>query len=201
MRYIKITDYVKNLTREEIDWFDDFISGGFENQQRPDLERGLLLYAIAKKLNAKRCLDIGTAGFFSARAMAKWCFTDTIDIIGEMPKKPFKNITFIKGKSQDIVPKLDKYDVCFIDGDHFYEGVKQDIQNCKDKCRIIVCHDYGNEKWVTKAIDEELNNFILILEDRMWFGAPYENGQDKNGNDIDYGVVVYDKNNLLGDEL
>ena len=38
--------------------------------KRPDLERGILLYAFIKRNNLKRALDIGTAGWFSALSMA-----------------------------------------------------------------------------------------------------------------------------------
>jgi len=192
---INIKDVVK-LTKEENDWFDKhLIIGGFANPGRPDLERGLLLYYLAKKNKAKRCLDIGTASFFSAKAMAKsGAIVDTIDIEGEKPTDEglYKNINFIKGDSKEIVPNLKhQYDLTFIDGDHEYETVRQDIINSQKISKIVVCHDYGNLEGPTMAIDEIIQPKEMIICDRMWYGAAYENGIDKNGEKINYGIVVW----------
>ena len=204
MRIININDYVK-LTKKEVDWFDKelFFGGGIKSQNRPDLERGMLLYYLCKKLKVKRALDIGTAGFFSARAMAKHgCQVDTIDIEGEKdPNDGWDNINFIKTDSKSFLPyaitQEFKYDLIFVDGDHSYEGVKSDLHYAKMLSKVIVAHDYGNLDDPTRAIDEELADFDLILEDRMWVGAPYENGYDKSGTKIDYGVVVSGYKNEL----
>jgi len=196
MRIYNINDYVK-LLKSEVDWFDkNLIYGGIKSQQRPDLERGLLLYYLCQKIKAKKVLDVGTAGFFTARSMAKYgCQVDTIDIKGEKdPRDGWNNINFIKGRSQDLMVEMiaagDRYDLIFVDGDHSYEGVKQDLKCAKRLTDVIVAHDYGNLDGPTRAIDEELESFDLVLEDRMWKGAPYENGYDKNGNKINYGVAV-----------
>ncbi len=37
------------------------------------------------------------------------------------------------------------FDLCFIDGDHSYEGVLNDYNLFKDKCKIYVFHDIVNE--------------------------------------------------------
>lgn len=193
---ININDYVK-LTKKEVDWFQENMFD-IKSQNRPDLERGFLLYYLCKKIKAKKVLDIGTGGFFTARSMAHYgCHVDTIDVKGSKdPKDGWDNINFMLGRSQDymkgMIERGEKYDLIFIDGSHSYEDVVIDIQNAKKLTNLIVCHDYGNLNDITMAVDENLDNFDLILEDRMWKGAPYENGYDKNGNKIDYGVVICD---------
>ena len=56
-----------------------------------------------------------------------------------------------------------QYDLIFIDGDHSYDGVKEDLNNWWAKCNTLFCgHDYMLEKtvWggvecgVKKAVDE-----------------------------------------------
>lgn len=197
MKYINVKDFVK-LSKEDIDNVERLTGTTWGDIKRPDLERGLVLLSLCRELKAKRCLDIGTAGFFSAKCMAlSGAVIDTIDIKGEQPSQEgiYEKINFIKGDSKEIVTKLDfEYDVCFIDGDHSYETVRVDIRNCKKKCKVIVCHDYGNLTDVTRAINEEIDVKEVIIEDRMWFSGPYENGIDRNRQKIDYGLVICRKN-------
>jgi hypothetical protein len=50
-------------------------------------------------------------------------------------------------------------DFVFIDGDHSYEGVRQDITNWLPKVRrggTLAGHDYGNSESVRRAVDELL---------------------------------------------
>ena len=78
-----------------------------------------------------------------------------------------ENIEIIKAFSNDqtIINKfMDGYfDVIFIDGDHSYKGVKEDLNNWWDKCNTLFCgHDYmlsktvwnGVECGVKQAVDE-----------------------------------------------
>lgn len=202
---IKDLQIIKDVDQEVIDWFDkELVIGGWKNPARPDLERGLLLYAICKKLNAKNVLDIGSANFYSAKAMAKWgCKVLTIDI---KPQKLRGNdelhplITHLAVDSTKLLPLLkDKqFDLIFIDGSHDYEPVKQDISNSMRLSDTIVCHDYGNIPDVTKAINEIIKPTYYIADDRLWYGAAYEkSGIDKGGEPINYGLVIHDSNNLL----
>lgn len=207
MKIINIKDYANNITKRESKWFDEnLVYGGWKNPKRPDLERGILLYSICKKIKAKYCLDIGTATYFSAKSMAKYrCKVDTIDnepkLFGKNEELMPKIVSYIYD-SKELLPKFIKeerrYDLIFIDGDHSYEGVKADIINSMKLSDIIVCHDYRNIVGVTKAIDEIIKPSYYIIEDRMWFNSCYENGIDRNGKKIDYGICIFDKFNKLG---
>jgi len=190
MKYTNIKDIIK-ITDKEMAWFEEMCPSSFADARRPDYEKWMLLYYLAK--GKKTCLDIGTGGGYSARAMAyAGCEVDSIDINNDNHQE--EKINFIKGKSQDKIPNK-KYDLCFIDGDHDYIGVKADLMICKEKCDVIVCHDYNdpNLPGVTKAINEEIDVKETIICDRMWYNAPYEKGFDKNGKKIEYGLVIWRK--------
>lgn len=84
--------------------------------------------------------------------------------------KSFKNnpkVEIIRSFSnnKEIINKFENnyFDIIFIDGDHSYEGAKEDLNNWWSKCNTLFCgHDYMLEKtvWngvecgVKKAVDE-----------------------------------------------
>lgn len=84
------------------------------------------------------------------------------------------NIVKLKGFAQDIVKWWDTpVDVVYIDGDHAYEAVKQDIQQWRGyvvKGGIIAGHDYGPErtKGVRQAVDELLGPLAAYFGDMTW---------------------------------
>lgn len=65
----------------------------------------------------------------------------------EYTKQYPKRFTFLKGMTDDVLPTLKPvYDFIFIDGDHSYEGCKQDILNCQKLLTpkgVILLDDYG----------------------------------------------------------
>jgi predicted O-methyltransferase YrrM len=65
----------------------------------------------------------------------------------EYTKQYPKRFTFLKGVTDAILPTLKpEYDFIFIDGDHAYEGCKQDILNCQKLLApggVILLDDYG----------------------------------------------------------
>jgi len=66
-------------------------------------------------------------------------------------------------------------DFCFIDADHSYEGVKNDIKHWKDKVKeggYLCGHDWGNLKKgnVQKAVEEFFDQKDIILDcNSTWF--------------------------------
>lgn len=65
------------------------------------------------------------------------------------------------------------FDLVFIDGSHFYEDVRDDIEAWGDKVRdggILCGHDYGNREGVKRAVDEKFRSEQLITgRDNTWF--------------------------------
>jgi|SRR3990167_2280552 len=205
VRKIDIKDFLIErgweLTDKEKALFERATGGLTKDRpsKRPDLERGILLYAFIKRNNLKRALDIGTAGWFSALSMAiAGAWVVTLDVKPTSPGNwgvfnAYRDRVFqVVQRSQDYLNNRDStWDIIFIDGDHFYEAVKRDCELVKGKFRYLLCHDYGNIGETTKAINEVLGPpETLIITDRRWFGAPYE---EKPLSDFDYGIALYEK--------
>jgi predicted O-methyltransferase YrrM len=70
-----------------------------------------------------------------------------------------------KGTSRDFAEHFDgTIDLLFVDGDHTYEGVKEDIQQLLPRTKedaYILFHDYGNPCGVKDAVDEYVERGML----------------------------------------
>ena len=131
-----------------------------------------VMYTITRAFQVKRVLEIGTHQGASAITFCQaildnkyipeiWTLDNWIGIERNEQSKNLKSkaenyikksgfnkyINMIEGDSKIIVPltfsKIGKVDLCFIDGDHNYEGVMADYQNCKDYTSLILFHDTG----------------------------------------------------------
>ena len=84
--------------------------------------------------------------------------------------------TIHEGLTNDIVkeiPKLTDFDLIFIDADHSYEAVKQDIENWLPKLKkggTICGHDYGNWEGVGRAVNEKWVAGVRVND--IQFGIP-----------------------------
>lgn len=126
-----------------------------------------LLKALAKRYDKCQYLEIGTwrgESVANVSSVAQQCVT--IDLpdkelikfggfnsehlkLRAFFSKELKNVTHIKHNSItfDYSSLGKKFDLIFVDGDHRYEGVKNDTKNVfkllKDDNSVIVWHDYG----------------------------------------------------------
>lgn len=92
----------------------------------------------------------------------------------------FQNLRVIRATSKEAreVLKDEKFDMIFIDGDHSYQAVKDDIAMWKDKAKTLLCgHDYCLP-WpsVMKAVDESIEKSGVIQDGSIW----YKNIEDES---------------------
>jgi len=129
-----------------------------DNWQMNDSER-LSMAAVLQRLKPRCAIEIGTykGGSLSLlRQFATSVFS--IDIDPEVAEKfsGFKNVTFLTGRSQELLPVLlDELDAAgmpvsfvLVDGDHSANGVRQDIELLLDYVpkvpMVVMIHDGFN---------------------------------------------------------
>lgn len=88
-------------------------------------------------------------------------------------KAKYNNIVKIRHYSYDAVRIFDNkcFDIVYIDGEHSYNAVKQDIQLYLPKCKYFISgHDYWLKKFpgVVKAVNECLGKPDKIFKDSSW---------------------------------
>lgn len=181
---------------------------------RPNYERGLLIYSLIRHYKVKSYLEIGFGRGYSAFCAAKAMEEDGLDgkiitidpnfdknhlqnLSKIFPKSWFEKIEFVQARSEDALPKLDSFDMIYIDGDHTYEAVKKDWELCKDKWnKVCLFDDYHlptkNEKDIecARVIDQiENNTKELVIADRRIF----VDDRGMKDEEIDYGQVIMTK--------
>ena len=128
-----------------------------------------IMYAVARAIQATRIVEIGTNRGFSATVFCQavidnkqtpQIFTiddweinpQTLDMAKDLfAKTGFgKYIEIVIGKSQDVLlnllNRISKVDLIFIDGSHKSEDVITDFRNAKDYTDYILLHDTGEGK-------------------------------------------------------
>ncbi len=79
----------------------------------------------------------------------------------------------IRKKSEDAINDVKELDIVFIDGNHSYDSVMQDINLWHGKVReggILAGHDYGvpGLEGVKKAVDKSFGDDVFIGSDYTW---------------------------------
>jgi hypothetical protein len=90
-------------------------------------------------------------------------------------QKKHKAVCKYKGISSDFsaLPEFNKVSMCYIDGCHTYDAVKNDIKFWLHRCEHAICgHDYGfKNHWlspVTDAVDEMVGKPDRVFSDDSW---------------------------------
>lgn len=92
---------------------------------------------------------------------------DSLRLCIDALKRSGYDAQFVKGHSQSgsviaAVRSLGPFDAVFIDGDHTYEGARQDWKNFGKAARIVAFHDIAWEK----PEDYKLNKLVEVP--RLW---------------------------------
>lgn len=86
--------------------------------------------------------------------------------------KGFNNIIKLKNKFENIYKELPELDMIYIDANHEYEFIKQDILNSIKIVKsggIIAGHDYRKPNGVVKAVNEIFGKPLEIFSDTSWY--------------------------------
>lgn len=183
---------------------------------RSNYERGILIYNLIRQFNLTSFLEIGFGRGYGTFCAAK-AFHDsgvkgkivTIDpalderyvqaLQQVLPTGWFSYVNFMKGRSQDVLPKLDeKFDFVYIDGDHSYAATKSDWEMTKEKFNnFLLFDDYHLPSKADKGtiqcsqlIDEidDPSKELIIMDRRMFF-----DDRQVPDDQVDYGQVLLTK--------
>ena len=103
---------------------------------------------------------------------------DAAEALARKEVRPFGRRAVIwKTSSREAVEQFDEgsLDFVFVDGDHSYEGVRDDIKLWRSKIKPggwICGHDYtreGKRPGVTRAVDEAFGEGVETDSDSTWF--------------------------------
>ena len=162
--------------------------GGLDCKQYPDELAKLLVFLYKNKNDINSYCDIGPhkgGTFYVIDSFLRSVNPDmgnslTLDLRSTILKYGFKKykkeyskVDFLQIDSSKFIPSQ-KYDFCFIDGDHRYKSVKYDYENMKKYCKIICLHDikltvkrYNGAKKLWKEI-KGLKKIEFLNEDKRF---------------------------------
>jgi|WetSurSiteA1Bulk_404760.scaffolds.fasta_scaffold11875_4 predicted O-methyltransferase YrrM len=150
-------------------------------------ERYDILTDLIKKINARKIAEVGVSRGMCARQIISKCDLDKYYMIDPDPHEVFeyeavfrgyKHAIFLRLPSTRAVRCIDdgELDLTFIDADHGYESVKEDIKLWMPKIRkngILCGHDYHqSDSGVIRAVDELLPSRNLETENdgnQVWW--------------------------------
>jgi glycosyltransferase involved in cell wall biosynthesis len=134
----------------------------------------IFLYGITRLLRPNLVLEIGTNTGVSSIVFASALRDSNIagkvvtmdynkDVL-ETAKVQIKGedldvfVEIYEGESLEVLPRILKkynyFDLCFLDGNHYYDIVKEEFEQVKNHCRYILLHDSQSFEGVNKFVEE-----------------------------------------------
>jgi len=109
---------------------------------------------------------------FQKRTNEEWntIYADACKMTRFFPQLHVLKLT--SSKASELLPRK-YFDLVFIDADHRYESVRNDIKNWLPLIKsngFLTGHDYGHPNFpgVKKSVDEYFGDSIMIRGDRVW---------------------------------
>jgi precorrin-6B methylase 2 len=153
------------ISEEAIDFFRSLVE-----KRANFLEIGTFDGVVISKL----CKEFPQSTFYSIDSFEKAHATDGghIECVLENTQG-CDNFVFLKGRSQNIVPLFESniMDAIFIDGDHSYEAVLEDIRNCYRIAKdggCIILHDYNLETVQHAVADSMFKDQNPLVVKDLW---------------------------------
>lgn len=128
------------------------------NQWQMAIGQRAALEGLLAQLRPGVAVEVGTAqGGSLGRIAAHSKHVHSFDLGFQVDRSSFSNVTFHEGDSHELLPRVladlhadgQNVDFALVDGDHSYEGVKQDLEHLLDSDAVsrtvIVLHDAMNE--------------------------------------------------------
>jgi predicted O-methyltransferase YrrM len=189
-----IKEEIKKLGSDSVKMFDGQFEGGIYLQQNLDEISETIDFLLKNNHKFENLLEVGAAAGGNSKVFSLFLNIKNIRIIDDnnhskhiYRKEVLKNLDVEEfvGNSQSkeafewIKNKNEKYDIVYIDADHSYEGVKNDINNYYKFVKnggFIIFHDhispiYG--QFISRAIEEFLEsneNFKKVFSSEYKFG-------------------------------
>jgi predicted O-methyltransferase YrrM len=129
------------------------------------------IFLESKKFNSITCLDMWAAGYDNNDSSSSK-MDGVEEEFDSLAKTSNGIIKKVKNSSEFITELFEdnSFDFIYIDGNHTYEWVKQDIQKSLPKLKsggFIAGHDY-NWSGVKAAIDETIGDVDCSFQDTSW---------------------------------
>jgi hypothetical protein len=173
----EIYETVLSAGSDDLNWFGGRYEGGVYLQQSPGEFSSLILFLLDK--NIKNYLEIGAASGGCVYLMDKFLDLDEIYLIDEKYKE-FVGNSHSKEAHRFVDDSGLSFDLIMVDGDHSYEGVKQDTIDYLIPLKwggYMIFHDIitqrvGVKDWI-KELEESkirLNHVVSFVDKSKQLG-------------------------------